>query len=287
MTHPAGARLLAVADRLAAEYQKDAGVVAVLVAGSAGSGEADEMSDLDLVVLWRDPPSDPARRAPIEGVDGDLEDIDEFEEDEWAESFTVGDVHVGTSMFLTETVDQYLDALLLRAEPTDNAQILVAAIQHGRVLIGQEPVAAWRARAASYPDALARAVVAQALAWQGGWGSAAAFAARKDLVALGSVVDPAVRALLRLLLALNRRYLSHPRFKRWRTAVGGLPTTLPRLEERLDVALGPDPRRAVLELESLLQDALALVERELPGIDVGEAREWIAFERHRLPPAID
>jgi predicted nucleotidyltransferase len=207
------ARLLAVAERLADEYWKDAGVVAVLVAGSAGSGEADEMSDLDLVVLWRHAPSDDARRAPIEAVDGEIEDIAPFEEEEWAESFAVGDVHVGTSMFLAETVEHYLDQLLLRADPTDNAQILVAAVQHALVLHGEELVADWRERAATYPEALARAVAVQSLQWQGGWGSAVAFAARGDLVALGSVVDPAIRALLRLLLALNRIYLAHPRFK--------------------------------------------------------------------------
>ena len=279
------ARLLAVAERLADEYRKDAGVVAVLVAGSAGSGEADEMSDLDLVVLWRHAPSDDARRAPIEAVDGEIEDIAPFEEEEWAESFAVGDVHVGTSMFLADTVDQYLDALLLRADPTDNAQILVAAVQHALVLHGEALVADWRERAATYPEALARAVAAESLQWQGGWGSAVAFAARGDLISLGSVVDPAIRALLRLLLALNRRYLAHPRFKRWRTLVRGLGISPSHIEQRLDVVLGADPQVAVLELQFLLEEAVSLAERELPGIDTREAHEWISFDRHRLPPA--
>jgi predicted nucleotidyltransferase len=280
-----GARLLAVAKRLADEYRKDPGVVAVLVAGSAGTGEADDMSDLDLVVLWSHAPSDDARRAPIEAVDGEIEDIAPFEEEEWAESFAVGDVHVGTSMFLADTLERYLDELLLRADPTDNAQILVAALQEAIVLHGEELVAAWRERAATYPEALARAVAAQSLQWQGGWGSAVAFAARRDLVPLGSVVDPAIRALLRLLLALNRRYLSHPRFKRWRILVRRLRIAPLHVEQRLDVVLGTDPRLAVLELQSLLEEAVSLAERELPGIDTSEAREWISFDRHRLPPA--
>jgi hypothetical protein len=51
------------------------------------------------------------------------------------------------------------------------------------------------------------------------------------------------------------------------------------------VVLGTDPRLAVLELQSLLEEAVSLAERELPGIDTSEAREWISFDRHRLPPA--
>jgi hypothetical protein len=214
----AAGRLLGAARRLADAYRRNTDVAAVLAAGSTGTGVADSWY-LDLVVFWRRPPTDTEREAPIVACGGVLEDLAPFEEDEWAEGFVVDGFKVGTSQFLVSTMDRYLDRLVEEASPDDNAQILVAAVQSGTVLYGEPFVARWRERAASYPEALARAVVADALGWRGGWGSAAMLAERDDLVALVGLLDDATRAVLRALLALNRLYLPNPRLKWWRSLV--------------------------------------------------------------------
>jgi hypothetical protein len=94
--------------------------------------------------------------------------------------------------------------------------------------------------------------------------------------------------VLGVLAGLNRQYYSTFYFKRMRAFTETLtlkPADLADRIERLLAHLSSDPAAAANELEALVAETVALVERHMPEIDVTEAKRFLG-ERHvpwRLP----
>ena len=260
---------MALARRIAPAYLRNPYVAAVLVAGSVGRGIADERSDLELDVFWSVPPSEDERRAPIDACGGAVRAFHAFEDDEWAETFEVAGVKVDTSMFLAATLDRYLAEVVDRASTDPGRHVLIAAVQDGVPLHGHELVARWRARAASYPDRLACAMVAHHLDRLSRWPYAQLLAARDDAVMLNDLLGEASRTVLGLLLALNRRYLPHPGFKWLNHIAAGMTLAPPDLAGRLRAALRAEPQAAVDGMHELLVETLTLLDAHLPGAGTG------------------
>jgi hypothetical protein len=278
-------RRLEIARRIAPFYAANPKVAAVLVAGSVGAGHADRYSDLELDIFWSAPPTDAERRAPVEAAGGTVRTLFPFEDDEWAEELLIDGLKADTSMFLVETMDRWLAEVVDGAGTEEGPQYLIAAVQHSIPLHGEALVRRWREKAASYPDALARAMVARSLHPPARWYYAAMPAERDDLVFLHEIIVAVVASLLRTLHGLNRRYIAHPNLK-WMDHIAAELTVAPTdLAARLRRVYRAPSIEGVRELQSLLEETLALVEREMPGLDTGEARRWIADRRAPWPPA--
>jgi len=275
---------LAIARRIAPFYARNPKVAAVLVAGSVGAGHADAYSDLELDVFWSAPPTDDERRAPVEASGGAVKTLHPFEEDEWAEELLIDGLKVDTSMFLVETIDRYLADAVERLSTARDPQFLIAAIQHSTVLHGEAIVRRWREKAATYPDDLARKVVAEALAGPPRWYYAPLLAERDDLVFLYELIAAVVRRLLGVLLGLNRMYLPHPNFKWMDHLIGGMALAPPDLAARLRAVYAAPPPDAVRLLDAIIRETLTLVERHMPDVDTGELRGWFTDRRATWDP---
>jgi hypothetical protein len=285
LMNEATARRLEIARRVASFYAANPKVAVVLVAGSVGAGNADRYSDLELDIFWSAPPTDEERCAPVEAAGGTVKTLFPFEDDEWAEELLIDGLKADTSMFLVETLDRWLAEVVEGISTEESPQYLIAAVQHSVPLHGEAIVRRWREKAASYPDALARAMVARHLRPSARWYYAEMLAERGDLVFLHEIIAPVVATLLRALHGLNRRYVAHPNLK-WMDRIAAELTIAPAdLAARLRRVYRAPPMEGVRELQSLLEETLALVEREMPGLDTGEARRWIADRRAPWPPA--
>ncbi|MGH2429445.1 MAG: DUF4037 domain-containing protein [Candidatus Limnocylindria bacterium] len=279
---PETARRLTIGRPLAGAYASNPHVKGVLVAGSVGRGEADRYSDLEIDVYWSASPSDAERLAPIQAVRGTLIGrLDPAEEEEWAEEFIIDAIHVGTSMFLVDTMERYLAEVVDGWSTADLPQIRIAAIQHGIALHGEVLVDRWRARAAAYPDGLRRAMVQLHLRHQVTWGSAAMLAERGDLVLLYDTIGRAVRAMLGALHGLNRLYLAHPGHKWMRRLIAEMEIAPMDLADRLASVYLLPPQESVAVLQALLEETLELVELGLPDVDVTGVHEWVMASRIR------
>jgi hypothetical protein len=187
-------------------------------------------------------------------------------------------------MFLVETMDRYIADAVERADPAEGPHYLISAVQHSRPLHGEAIVDRWRALAATYPEALARAAVTKHMAQPARWYYADMLAERDDVVFLHEVIVPVVHSLLGMLLGLNRIYQDHPNFKWLDRLIARMTVAPPDLGMRLRRVYRSPPREGVRELRRLLQETVALVERELPGFDTSEARAWIAGRREAWEP---
>jgi hypothetical protein len=278
---------MGVARQAALAYAENPKLAALTVAGSVGSGLADRYSDLELDCYWHSAPGDTDRTGPVYALGGDLTQFWDYDEDdkEWSEDYRVGQLDVTVSNFLADTIDRFLDDVVLNADTDPVKHMRLAAVQRARPLLGAELVAAWRARASGYPDALVSAMLERSLNPQAlaGWAARDAMADRGDNLALRDVLVRAGRAVVGAVLALNRVYLPHRQLKWQRPLVAGLEVAPAGLAERLDLLATGPAAEAIGAAEALLTETVALAQARSDA-DLSAFREELSQRRRALDP---
>ena len=271
-----------LADRAAAAYAAEPGVVAVALGGSVSRGEADRFSDIELGVFWNEAPTERGRENAIERADGVVLRLFPYSEEEtaWFDDWLVDGVVVEPVHMTTAAMDRLLDAVLRAHDPDPRKQVVIAAIVNGITLHGDDVIAPWREDAAVFPDELARAVV-QANAQIGNfWHLEMARVRDNPFLVYRKIVDVHER-MLRVLLAINRVYWYG--FK----SLDGIGRRLSIAPENLVARIRAGYRadaNAESDLAALVEETYDLVERHVPGVDVDRLRRVF---HHRHEPRDD
>lgn len=260
--------LRALAQRLADAFPP--GVIEVVLTGSVSRGVADEVSDVEMLVVTSEPLELEeayaiAGEAGLEGLDswgtqgvpakrvsGYLEG-QPFELIFWPHTFA----------------EEELEALL-GGKLSSSAD----ALAHGVSLRTSGLLAGWQAQLREYPEELAVARIEDAaLPWGGFTPAGLLTIVRPDerLSLIEWLFDGALR-VLRIVYALNRVW--EPTTKRLAARVEPLAVKPERLAERIEEALTePDPRRALLTMTELQLDTVRLTPS---GPNIDRARTWLA-----------
>lgn len=278
---------MAAAERAARVYGANERLAVLAVAGSVGSGLADQFSDLELDCYWHEPPGDRDRRAPIERLGGQLEAFWDYDggDEEWSEDYLLGGLPVTVSNFVTGTAERFLDAVTVQADTDPVKHMRLAAIRRSRPLVGAGLAGRWQDRAGQYPDRLVTAMVEQSLAPGAlpGWAAREALAFRGDDIALHYLLVSAQRAVLGAVLALNRVYQPHRLVKWQRHLLGELQLAPERLAGRLHELWSAPATQAIAGAGSLLADTVDLAEAHAQ-VSLGAFREVLAERRAAIDP---
>jgi Nucleotidyltransferase domain len=256
-----------IAERICAALPPDA--EEVVLTGSVSRGVADEVSDIEMLVVTAEPLEltecfEHARNAGLEGMDT------------WGAQGTAVSrvfgyyegVPIETVWWSRDHAEASVDALVA-GEPSSAADALV----YGVALRTVGLLEVWQTRLAVYPEELVAArIEAAALTW-GGYAPAGLLTIARPgerLALVERLLDDALR-VLRIVYALNR--LWEPTTKRLALRVQPLPVKPDRLAERIEQTLTePDPLRAMLVMSELQADVLALAPS---GPNVDRARRWV------------
>jgi hypothetical protein len=254
-----------VADALAAGLVEE-----VVLAGSVARGVADEVSDIEMLVVTSEALSlgECLRLAGAAGLDG---------LDTWGRrggpDHRVSGYRDGVSLELTWWPRSHAEArvaALLAGEASSAADALVCGVP----LRTRGRLATWQERLREYPPELAAARIEEAALPWGGFSPAGVLTLLRpgDPLALNEwLVDGATRVLA-IVYALNRVW--QPTAKRLALRVAPLEIKPDGLAERIaDALTEPDPRRALRVMTELQLDAVRLAPR---GPNVDRARGWLA-----------
>ncbi|MEP6775248.1 MAG: nucleotidyltransferase domain-containing protein [Chloroflexota bacterium] len=290
-TTQAGNWRLPLARRVAAVYSANPHVAATFVGGSVARGHADRFSDIEVGVLWHQPPTDAERLASAEATGGDVQRIYPYEADEevWMDNLFLGHMAAGqrsTGVLVevvhntTEFIERVLEDVLVRYDPSELKQNLVAAFVQAIPVHGEALVEAWRLRTAVYPRELALAIIKR-------HGQIESFRSIEMMLERGNnlmlVYDTLVKVskeLIYLLLALNRIYF-YSGFKWVHLQIPQMQITPPNFQRRLSHVFQSDPRAAIQDLQSLVEQTYDLIEEAMPEVDVERFR---FFFRYRCQP---
>lgn len=254
-----------VADALPAERAEE-----IVLTGSVSRGMADEVSDIEMLVVTREPLAledcfGLARAAGLDELgtwgaqDGPTRRVSGYRER----------VPVELIWWPREYAEAQIEALLSGALPST-----ADALAHGVSLRTRGRLAAWQERLRAYPPDLAAAQIEEAALPWGGFAAAGLLTLIRpgDRLALTEwMLDGAVRVLT-IVFALNRVW--RPTTKRLAVRVALLQTKPDRLAERIAEALiDPDARRALRVMTELQLDTVLLAPG---GPNVDRARAWLA-----------
>lgn len=278
---------LEAAGQVARAYGGNRKLAAVMVAGSVGSGLADQFSDLELDCYWFDAPDERDRTAPVQALGTELTALWDYDEDdeEWSEDYHLGQLDVTVSNFRTATIERFLHEVVDQSDTDPVKHMRLAAVLQARPLLGAELIASWQARAGCYPDKLAAAMVEQALdpAVLAGWAARYAMAARGDDLALGGLLMRSGDAAVRAVLAVNHVYLPHRQLKWQQHLIAGLRLAPQHFALRLQRLTAPPAIEPVRVAEALLADTVELAEAHTTA-DIASFRAALSERRRALGP---
>ena len=263
-----------VADALPPEVAEE-----VVLTGSVSRGVADEVSDIEMLIVTPEPLElaacfEHARAAGLVDLDT------------WGDQSTptkrVSGYRDGVPLELIWWSRDYAESSIDALFETDVSSS-ADAIAHGVGLRTSGSLSRWQARLADYPEELARARIEDAALTWGGFTPAGLLTIARPgelLARTERMLDDATR-VLRIVYALNRVW--QPTHKRLAARVASLEVKPARLAERIEEAFSePDPRRALLVMTELqLETALLAPD----GPNVNRARVWLAAGAKLLSPA--
>jgi hypothetical protein len=267
---PASEHLRLLARRIVDETLKRVALRAALLAGSAGRGDADHYSDIDLL-LYVDQIPPPEVVAEVREAVGGIGSGPKGQRTEQfsTEEFDLNGVRVELSFTAVSWMDARLDDLLERLVDFDSpSQKMLSGLLEGLPVYGQELVATWKARVERYPEPLRRKMVQRYWSFFPLWYGSAAMARRDAELWRLDVLLEAAFNLLGVLAGLNRLYFTRFQFKRTRSYISSMKIAPARLADRLESLVRLDPDSAAAELGRLVEETAALLEEELPGFDV-------------------
>jgi hypothetical protein len=260
--------LHALAERVAAALPPV--VEEVVLTGSVSRGVADEVSDIEMLVVTTEPLGlavcfEHARAVGLLGLGT------------WGAQGTpacrVSGYRDGVPVELIWWPRDYAEEAvnrLVAGETSSSADALVNGVALRTVGL----LASWQVRLRDYPEELAARLIEEAALTWGGYAPAGILTLARPgerLALVERLVDDASR-VAKIVYAINRVW--QPTHKRLASRVAPLAVKPVRLAERIEHALTePDPRGALLVMTELQAEAVALAP---PGPNVERARRWLA-----------
>ena len=268
MSHARSGDLLALARQVAEALPPE--VEEAVVTGSVSRGVADDVSDIEMLLVTRAglPLEECFALAGAAGLD---------ELGTWGAqggpTRRVSGYRDGVPLELIWWSRDHAEASvdgMLRGEAPSGADALV----HGVPVRTGGALARWQERLASYPEELVPTICEDAALPWGGFAAAGLLTLVRPgerLALLEWMVDAAIRAQ-RIVYAVNRTW--QPTTKRLAARTSTLAVKPERFAERIEEALSEtDPARALLVMTEVQLDAVALAPS---GPNVDRARAWLA-----------
>jgi len=272
--------LQALARRIGDVVVEEIAPRSVLLTGSAATGEADFYSDIDLLVYCDELPTEDRIGVVIDRLGGeDRRHIYPRTEDEHGESFELGGIQAQLAFVTVRCADAEVERVLAGEELESPLQKAVEGILDGIPLHGPELIEHWGKRAADYPDSLRRAMIERHWRFFPLWYTERRLAARDTYLWRRQILVKAAFDLLAVLSALNRLYFAAFEPKRLRKLTARMTIAPPELADRLERLFELESEEAARELERLVDETQALVQAELPDLELPRLRRPLGARR--------
>lgn len=273
-------RGLHIARQINKAYTPNSNVAAVILSGSVARGYADEYSDLEIGVFWKQPPNDDERRSAIAHAGGDLWSFHSYEHkpeqvvnEHYGLSRIVidGVVHTGNLMidvkhFTMAGAERCLCDVLDQFDTTPAKHILLAAIQDAIPLFGNSVIESWQHRLKAYPHKLAIKVIQENL-WCGPWFIPQAYVQRDDYLVLYQHFIWMQQSILKVLAGLNRMFYPSAEYKWASEFINQFILVPANLAQRMKHVFKVAPSAGMQEMLVIVQETVNLVGQHLPEVN--------------------
>jgi hypothetical protein len=270
--------LRALAVRVVDSYVEHGEPRAILLAGSAASGDADVYSDLDMLVYYDRVPAQEAVAQTAHELGSSRyqgtswsDDSGEADEGGYSERYDLDGIECQVGHTSVGSVERAIKRVVVDLDLNEVLLKIMSGLVEGLPLLGEELIERWR-RNAAYTEELQRATIAMRWKFFPWWYFQERLRSRDANVWRYDVLVQSVYSIVGVLAALNRLYFSTFEFKRAGGFLSRLEVAPSALAARLDALFESDERRSTAELERLVAETQALVAERFPDIDL--SLEW-------------
>lgn len=277
--------LRGLAERIAQIYAAHPQTRAIILTGSAAEGVSDCYSDIDLIVYYDALPTEDELLAACQQNHGEERTpLGPYSEEGFAETYRVAGVECQVAHTTIAGWEREMAAVLEELDVTSPIQKALSGLLEAIPLYGEPLIRHWQAKLASYPDALAEAMVKHYLTFFPLWAIQQRLAPRDATIWLYEILTETTYHLLGTLAGLNRRYFSTFQFKRTGSFIAQLPLAPTNLAPRLEALFHTDIATASRQARELIEETVDLVEQYMSQIDTSRAHKQLNWRERPWKP---
>ncbi|MEM7129142.1 MAG: hypothetical protein AAF702_22615 [Chloroflexota bacterium] len=286
---PASDYLVSLAHKITKPYIGLPTICAAMVTGSSAKGLSDYYSDLDMTMYYRDelPPEEALHAIRMEhGAAERKWMIGDRAENSFAEAYEIDGIEVQIGHTTVAVWEETMAEVLERLTCDTPIQKALEGTLACQALYGDEQIEEWKAQIRAYPQPLAEAMVKKHLAFFPIWGLEHHFTTRDATLWYYQILLEASHNLMGVLAGLNRLYFTTFQFKRMGRFIEQMEITPPDFAKRLEAIFQQEMGQALMELETLVAETVALIERYMPTIETTQAKRRIGWRQQPWTPQV-
>lgn len=273
----ASTQLQALAQQLVAQHAPLPELRGALLTGSAAQGLSDFYSDIDLILYYETLPE----TFPLLNTYPPIWEVGSAESGAVMRAHKIGGVECQLVHITLAASEAQLRTVLEELDVDSPSQKALSGIQSGIALFGDDCIAALKATAATYPEALRRKMIEAHLSFFPLWNTDGWRTARDCALWQAELRFTTGKNLLAILCGLNRVYFSSFQLKHTAYLCDKLALAPAELATRLSAGLEGN----LSELQTLVEETLTLVEAHAPEVSTVAARRqlartWTPWEPH-------
>lgn len=248
----------------------DDGSLLAFLSGSVVDGLADELSDIDMSIVFDALPGRDRLEAACAAAGGTpwFWTSGDLAQQQLVVALHVDGIEVQVAYASHAVLAGQLDELLVRHNPDTPLHKLAEGVLKAEPLFGQRPLQALQARLGRFPPELALAMARHHSAVRTPWRALRQIVHRDAPLWCRDLQVQAGYRLLGLLAAVNGRYYCTFQNKRLHQLAATFELSPPGLADRIEAMLAQPPLAAARTLHALEGEVLALVAHRFPDLDL-------------------
>lgn len=266
----------ALAHRVVDAHQAlDSDGLTALLIGSTAEGQVDELSDIDMSLVFDTLPEEAALASACQQAGGGAWRMREGDlvDQGLVVAFDVQGIEVQIAYTNPRILHADLDRVLIAHEADSPYHKVCEGLTKAHALCGAERLPAWRERVDAFPPALGDAMMRHWVGQPTPWRWFTLLLRRDAGLWCRELQVQAGYRLFGMLAGLNRRYFTTFQFKRMHRFAASLTLAPPRFADRVENLLAAPLAQAFSALHALEGEVLAMLATHAPQIDLTAAHE--------------
>ena len=275
--------LLALGKKLLEPYTLLPNARAAMITGSSAEGVSDFYSDIDMTVYYENElPSeeDLARIREQNGAPERVWLLGDRADGGIAEAYELNGIQAQIGHAIISVWENDIAEILERFNADTPLHKAMSGTLESVTVYGDAYMDKWKGQIAAYPEGLRRAMVEKHLQFFPYWYNQKQMVARDATLWHYQILTESAYNLVGILAGVNRLYFTTFQFKKTHRFLDQMRIKPDNFEVRLGELFRLDSAgAAAASLESLVGDVIALVERELPDVDVSAVKKRLGQRR--------
>lgn len=274
--------LLQLGKQILEPYTQLPSTRAAMITGSVAEGISDNYSDLDMTVYYEDELPSEEELARIRAQNGAPERVwllGDRSEGNIAEAYELNGIQAQIGHAKLAVWENDIAEILERHNADTPLHKAMSGTLECIAVYGEEYINRWKQQIAAYPDGLRRAMVTQHLKFFPYWNISKQIAARDATIWHYQILTEAAYNLVGILAGVNRLYFTTFQFKKMHRFLNQMTVLPDRFGERVEGLFQMEATDAAIPLEALVREVVALVEREMPDVDVSAVKKNLGKRR--------